>query len=168
MGLNGSCLSFATSPEKRILAYACINSTPGDRKFAVSPSPNHGVRGRGGAPAPAVLMAVQLLRSTSCTNGNSFIWNDSFVMAFPQIFSGQYWIFRTIVWLLFDLVEGGNLLESTQTVRTMDRTANVGRVPEFVDTIANLDIATIVGPFDNKEGSSQQGLFDILFYNLRK
>ena len=84
-------------------------------------------------------------------------------MAFPQIFSGQYQIFRTIVWLIFDLVEGGNLLESTQTVRTLDRTANVGRVPEFVDTIANLDIATIVGPFVNKEGSSQQGLIDILF-----
>ena len=55
------------------------------------------------------------------------------------------------------------MLESTQTVRTLDRTANVGRVPEFVDTIANLDIATIVGPFVNKEESSQQGLFDILF-----
>ena len=55
------------------------------------------------------------------------------------------------------------MLESTQTVRTLDRTANVGRVPEFVDTIANLDIATIVGPFVNKEGSSQQGLIDILF-----
>ena len=70
--------------------------------------------------------------------------------------------------MLFDLVEGGNLLESMQTVCTLDHRANVGRVPEFVDTIANLDIATIVGPFVNKEGSSQQGLFDIFILKFEK
>ena len=84
-------------------------------------------------------------------------------MSLPRIICGQYWIFHAIVWLLFHLVEGGILLESTQAVRTLDHTAHVGKIPEFVETIANLDIATIVGPFVNKEESNQQGLIAILF-----
>ena len=53
--LFGSCLSFATSPEKRNLMYACINSTPGDRKFAIifaHPLPFIAGLGGEGAAAP--------------------------------------------------------------------------------------------------------------------
>ena len=41
-------------------------------------------------------------------------------------------------------------------------TARIGGISNFVDTIVNLEIATIVGSFVNKE-PIQQGLIDILF-----
>ena len=77
MRLTGSCISFATSSEKRIFVCVCINSTPDDRKFVVSPSlfiTWYGMR----APPRVVLTTVQQVH-----NENSFTWNDSFVMSLP-------------------------------------------------------------------------------------
>ena len=150
---------------KCILAFAGIYSTPGNLKIAVSLFPPlplyHGVWARAGGAGTSGIYDSKAAAKQQLHNGNSFIWNDSFVMSMPQIVSSQYWIFHTIVRLLFDLVEGGNLLESTRTIR--DHTVHVAKILEFVDTIANLDIATIVESFANKEESNQQGSIYILF-----
>ena len=62
--------------------------------------------------------------------------------------------------MLFEVADDDSAFELTLTVP--DHTARIGGISNFVDTIANLEIAKIVGSFVNKE-PIQQGLIAILF-----
>ena len=59
--------------------------------------------------------------------------------------------------MLFELVDNDSLFESTRVVH--DHTARIGGISDFVDTIPNLEIATIDGSFVNKEEPIQQLIF---------